>query len=94
MVWAYLTRERMPAHAYNKLKSKKIGPLEVLERINDNVYRLKLPADMNTSDFFNVKYLSRLFSDSSPADAHDSGSNHSQQGRPDAASDTPLAPTT
>lgn len=26
----------MPAHAYNKLKAKMIGPLEVLERINDN----------------------------------------------------------
>ncbi|KAL0747395.1 hypothetical protein Bca101_029397 [Brassica carinata] len=83
----------MPAHAYNKLKSKKIGPLEVLERINDNAYRLKLPADMNTSDVFNVKYLSRFFSDFFPSDAHDSGSNPSQQGRPDAASDTPLAPT-
>ena len=30
LVWAYLTRDRMPSHAYNKLKAKKIGPLEVL----------------------------------------------------------------
>lgn len=29
-VWDYLTRDRMPTHAYNKLKAKKIGPLEVL----------------------------------------------------------------
>ncbi|KAG2323170.1 hypothetical protein Bca52824_016383 [Brassica carinata] len=35
LVWAVLTRDRMPAHAYNKLKSKKISPLEVLERINE-----------------------------------------------------------
>lgn len=50
LVWAYLTRDMMAAHAYNKLKAKKIGPLEVLERINDNAYRLRLPADINTSD--------------------------------------------
>ena len=31
LVWAYLTRDRMPAHAYNKLMAKKIGPLEVLD---------------------------------------------------------------
>lgn len=26
LVWAVLTRNRMPAHSYNKLKAKKIGP--------------------------------------------------------------------
>lgn len=57
-VWAYFTRDRMPAREYNKLKAKKIGPLKVLERINDNAYRLELPQGINTSDVFNVKYLS------------------------------------
>ncbi|KAL0874834.1 hypothetical protein Bca101_024539 [Brassica carinata] len=73
----------MPAHAYNKLKAKKIGPLEVLERINDNAYRLQLPADITTSDVFNVRHLSRFFP---PDQSHDSGSNLSNQGEPDAAS--------
>lgn len=49
-VWAFFTKDRMPAREYNKLKAKKIGPLEVLERINDNAYRLQLPAHINTSD--------------------------------------------
>ena len=89
-VWAYLTRDRMPAHAYNKLKAKKIGPLEVLERINDNAYRLRLPDDINTSDVFNVKYLTRFVSS---ANDPDSGSNPSHPGRPDAASSPSLAPT-
>ena len=74
LVWAYFTRDRMPAHTYIKLKSIKVGPLEVLERINDNAYRLKLPADINTSDVFNVKHLSRYV----PANTgSDSGSNPS-----------------
>ncbi|KAL0788306.1 hypothetical protein Bca101_004552 [Brassica carinata] len=72
----------MPAHVYNKLKAKKIGPLTVLERINDNAYRLQLPANINTSDVFNVRYLSRFV----PPDADpDSRSNPSNLTGPDAA---------
>lgn len=84
LVWVMLTRDRMPAHAYNKLKDKKIGPVQIIERINDNAYRLQLPADMKTSDVFNVKYLSRYF----PPDP-DSRSNPVQLGGPDAAASTP-----
>lgn len=73
----------MPAHAYNKLKVKKIGPLKVLERINDNTYRLQLPANVNTSDVFNVRFLSRFIP---PDTAPDSRSNPSNPGGPDAAS--------
>ncbi|WZZ01389.1 hypothetical protein YC2023_073717 [Brassica napus] len=29
LVWVYFTRDRMPAHTYNKLKSVQVGPLEV-----------------------------------------------------------------
>ena len=72
----------MPAHAYNKLKAKKIGPLEVLECINDNAYRLRLPSDITTSDVFNVKYLSRYFPPDQP---HDSRLNPLHPEGPDAA---------
>ena len=71
----------MPAHAYNKLKAKKIGPLTVLERINDNVYRLQLPANITPSDGFNVRYLSRFVS---PDPVPDSRSNRSNPEGPDA----------
>ena len=83
LVWAFFTKDRMPARDYNKLKAKKIGPLQVLERINDNAYRLHLPALINTSDVFNVRYLSRYIP---PDTVHDSGSNLPNPGGPDAAS--------
>ncbi|XP_020872641.1 uncharacterized protein LOC110226211 [Arabidopsis lyrata subsp. lyrata] len=51
-------QDRFPLCEYNKLKSRKIGPLEVVERINANAYRVKLPPHLRTSDVFNVKYLS------------------------------------
>ena len=36
---------------------KKIGPVEVLEKINPNACRLKLPSHVRTADVFNVKHL-------------------------------------
>lgn len=89
LVWVVLTRDRMPAHAYNNLKAKKIGPVQVLERINDNAYRLQLPDDINTSDVFNVKSLSRYFP---PDQAQDSESNPTHPGGPDEARSTPTPP--
>ncbi|KAE8702634.1 putative CCCH-type zinc finger family protein [Hibiscus syriacus] len=63
-VWAVLTHDRFPVGEYNKLKDRKIGPCEVVQKINDNAYRLRLPSHLNTSDVFNVKHLSHYFVDS------------------------------
>ena len=68
-VWVYLTKERLPLREYNKLKSKKIGPVEVVECINPNVYRVKLPSDLRTSDVFNVKHLSHFHGDNDVPDS-------------------------
>jgi len=57
LVWAVLTKDRFKPGTYNKLKSRKIGPLQVLEKINNNAYRLQLPPHMQTADVFNVKHL-------------------------------------
>lgn len=57
LVWAILTKDRFKPGTYNKLKSRKIGPLEVLAKINNNVYHLRLPPHMHTADVFNVKHL-------------------------------------
>lgn len=56
-VWAVLTKERFPPREYNKLKARKIGPLEIVEKINANAYRPALPANVRCSDVFNVKHL-------------------------------------
>ncbi|KAE8672853.1 putative CCCH-type zinc finger family protein [Hibiscus syriacus] len=62
-VWAVLTRDRFPVGEYNKLKDRKIGPCEVVQKINENAYRLRLPSHLKTSDVFNVKHLSHCFVD-------------------------------
>ena len=56
-VWVVLPRDHFPLGEYNKLKDRKIGPCEVLAKINDNAYKLRLPSHLKTS-VFNVKHLS------------------------------------
>ena len=41
-VWAVLTNDCFLVEEYNKLATRKIGPLEILEKINSNAYWLKL----------------------------------------------------
>ncbi|XP_022880979.1 uncharacterized protein LOC111398291 [Olea europaea var. sylvestris] len=56
-VWAVLTKDRVPSHEHSKLSPRTIGPVEIVEKINPNAYRLRLPPHIRTSDVFNVKYL-------------------------------------
>eukprot|EP00268_Persea_americana_P005654 TRINITY_DN11911_c0_g1_i4.p1 TRINITY_DN11911_c0_g1~~TRINITY_DN11911_c0_g1_i4.p1 ORF type:complete len:330 (-),score=59.07 TRINITY_DN11911_c0_g1_i4:1731-2720(-) len=68
-VWAVLTKDRFSMGDYNKLSAKKIGPIEIIEKINPNAYRLKLQTHVQTADVFNVKHLIPYFGDSSDDDA-------------------------
>ncbi|KAK9148013.1 hypothetical protein Scep_006770 [Stephania cephalantha] len=67
-VWAVLTKDRFPVGDYNKLSVRKIGPVEVLEKINPNAYRLKLSSHIRTADVFNVKHLVPYYGDTSDDD--------------------------
>ncbi|GJX21483.1 hypothetical protein Tco_0224160 [Tanacetum coccineum] len=67
-MWVVLTKDRFPVGQYNKLSTKKIGPLEIIKKIDSNAYRLKLPSHIRCSDVFNVKHLLPYHSDSSDDD--------------------------
>ncbi|PKI58688.1 hypothetical protein CRG98_020918 [Punica granatum] len=84
-VWAILTKDRFSAGNYHKLAARKIGPVEIVEKINSNAYRLKLPSDIRTADVFNVKHLIPYTGDSSDDD--DSRTNSLHPGENDAAED-------
>ena len=57
-VWVHMRKERFPARRWSKLHPRGDGPFLVLERINDNAYKLDLPGEYNISATFNISNLS------------------------------------
>jgi hypothetical protein len=57
-VWVHMRKERLPARRRSKLHPRGDGSFQVLERINDNAYKLDLPGEYNISATFNVSDLS------------------------------------
>ncbi|XP_057784959.1 uncharacterized protein LOC131002495, partial [Salvia miltiorrhiza] len=54
----HMRKERFPEQRRSKLLPRGDGPFQVLERINDNAYKLDLPGEYNVSATFNVTDLS------------------------------------
>ena len=57
-VWVHMRKERFPARKWANLQPRGDGPFQVLERINDNAYKLDLPGKYSISAIFNVSNLS------------------------------------
>nr|TKS08044.1 hypothetical protein D5086_0000106940 [Populus alba] len=68
-----------------RLVNFEIGPVEIIEKINSNAYRLKLPSHLRTTDVFNVKHWFPFHGDlsSEEEDLPNSWSNSSQLGEDD-----------
>lgn len=58
LVWVYLRRERFPQGRFGKLQPRADGPFRVLQRINDNAYKIDLPGHYKVSATFNIADLS------------------------------------
>jgi hypothetical protein len=59
MVWVHFRKDRFPTLRKSKLMPRGAGPFRVLEKINDNAYKIDLPSDeYGVSNSFNVADLS------------------------------------
>ncbi|GJR48441.1 RNA-directed DNA polymerase [Tanacetum coccineum] len=58
LLWVFLWRERFPQRRFFKLQPRYDGPFRVLQRINDNAYKINLPGHYSVSATFNVADLS------------------------------------
>jgi hypothetical protein len=52
-----MRKERFPAHRKSRLQTRGDGPFHILERINDNAYKVDLPGEYGVSATFNVSDL-------------------------------------
>jgi len=46
LVWVHLMKERFPSKRKSKLVPRANGPFEVLEKINENAYKINLPGEV------------------------------------------------
>jgi hypothetical protein len=52
-----LRKERFPAISKSKLMPRAAGPYKIIEKINDNAYKLELPPEFGVSPTFNIADL-------------------------------------
>ena len=56
-VWVHMRKERFPAHGKSNLQPRGDEPFQILERINDNAYKVDLSGEYGVSATFNVSDL-------------------------------------
>ena len=76
-VWVHLRKERFPNQQKSKLDSRGDGTFQVLERINENAYKVDIPGTYNMPATLNVADLSPFDMDV------DSGTNLLEEGGAD-----------
>jgi hypothetical protein len=83
-VWVHMRKEIFQAHRRTKLHPRSNGPFQILEKINDNAYKVDLPGEYNVSATFNVSDLSPYdVGDDSRSTPFEERGNDGPHGRPD-----------
>jgi hypothetical protein len=57
LVWLHLRKDRFLNLRKSKLMPRAAGPYKILEKINNNAYKLELPPEFGISPTFNISYL-------------------------------------
>jgi hypothetical protein len=105
LVWFHFRKDRFLALRKSKLIPRADGSFKVLERINDNAYKLDLPADFGVSPTFNIADLKPYLGEDDELvlrttqmqegeDDEDIATNDTSTPTPISTSNTPLGPIT
>ena len=54
LVWLHLRKDIFPKLRKSKLMPRAAGPYKIIEKINDNAYKLELPPKFGVSPTFNI----------------------------------------
>ncbi|WVZ71118.1 hypothetical protein U9M48_019739 [Paspalum notatum var. saurae] len=63
LVWLHLQKDRFPDLRKSKLMPRADGPFKIIEKINDNAYKLELPPEFGVSPTFNIADLKPYLGD-------------------------------
>lgn len=80
LVWIHISKGRFPSKRKSKLMPRADGPFWIIEKVNDNTYKVDLPGDYNVSATFNIKDLTPYLDDDDDSDLR---TNHYQLGAND-----------
>ena len=89
LVWLHLRKDRFPNLRKSMLLPRVDGSFKVLERINDNAYKLELPTDFGVSPMFNIADLKPYLAEENECESR---MTQMQEGEND--EDTPSIDTT
>ncbi|XP_057529848.1 uncharacterized protein LOC130808390 [Amaranthus tricolor] len=56
LVWIYMRKERFPSQSKNKLMPRAEGPFEIVEKINDNAYKVDLGGQYGVSKLRTISF--------------------------------------
>ena len=94
LVWLHLRKDRFPELRKSKLMPRAAGPYKIIEKINDNAYKLELPPEFGVSPTFNIADLKPYLGEE---DELESRTTQFQEGEDDediTSSDVPTNPPT
>jgi len=83
LVWLHLRKDMFPTKRKSKLSPCRDGPFQVFKRVNNNAYKLDLPAEYGVHDTFNVIDLSPFVGTNEENEALDLRTNPFQGGGDD-----------
>jgi hypothetical protein len=94
LVWLHLHKDCFPDLRKSKLIPHADGPFRVLEKINDNAYKLELPADFGSiSPTFNIEDLKPYFGEEDEIALRTTSIQEGEHDEDIPSIDTPAAPT-
>ncbi|KAL4282950.1 hypothetical protein GQ457_16G018720 [Hibiscus cannabinus] len=82
-VWVHFRKKRFPAQRSSKLLPQGDGPFQIVEKVNDNAYKLDLPGEYTVSATFNISDLTPFY------DSTDLRSNPFQERGDDVSTSAP-----
>ena len=94
LVWLHLRKDRFLELHKSKLMPRAAGPYKIIEKINDNAYKLELPPEFGVSSTFNIADLNPCLGEE---DQIESRMTPIQEGEDDediTPSDAPADPST